>query len=126
MYLTYIRPLLEYACEVWDGCGEINSAKLEKIQLDAARIVTGLPIYTKKEYIYSELNWPLLRKRRENRKLQLFYNIINNKAPTFLKEFIPDTRANSLMSNLRNANRITQPYNRLQLSSNSYFPTTIN
>ena len=31
IYLTYIRPLLEYACEVWDNCGLINSNKLENI-----------------------------------------------------------------------------------------------
>jgi hypothetical protein len=42
-YLTFIRPVLEYASEVWDNCGQINSDRLEKVQLEAARIVTGLP-----------------------------------------------------------------------------------
>jgi hypothetical protein len=41
MYLVYIRPLFEYACEIWDNCGIGYSDKLEKLQLDAARIVTG-------------------------------------------------------------------------------------
>jgi hypothetical protein len=49
MHLVYIRPLFEYACEVWDNCGIGYSDKLEKLQLDAARIVTGLPIFTKSE-----------------------------------------------------------------------------
>jgi hypothetical protein len=40
-YLTFIRPVLEYAFEVWDNCGQINSDRLEKVQLEAARIVTG-------------------------------------------------------------------------------------
>jgi hypothetical protein len=43
IYLTFIRPVLEYASEVWDNCGQINSDSLEKVQLEAARIVTGLP-----------------------------------------------------------------------------------
>jgi hypothetical protein len=30
------------------------STKLEKLQLDAARIVTGLPIFTKTDKLYSE------------------------------------------------------------------------
>jgi hypothetical protein len=47
LYLVYIRPILEYACEIWDNCGVSYSTKLEKLQLDAARIVTGLPIFTK-------------------------------------------------------------------------------
>ena len=54
MYLVYIRPLFEYACEVWDNCGIGYSDKLEKLQLSAARIVTGLPIFTKSGYLYAE------------------------------------------------------------------------
>jgi hypothetical protein len=34
MYLTFIRPLLEYAGEVWDNCTLADSERLEKIQLD--------------------------------------------------------------------------------------------
>ena len=30
IYLTFIRPVLEYACEVWDGCYERDIEKLEK------------------------------------------------------------------------------------------------
>jgi hypothetical protein len=48
MYLVYIRPLFEYAWDnVWDNYGIGYSDRLEKLQLDAARIVTGLPIFTK-------------------------------------------------------------------------------
>jgi hypothetical protein len=47
---------MEYACEVWDNCGIGYSDKLEKLLLDAARIVTGLPIFTKSEYLYAETN----------------------------------------------------------------------
>jgi hypothetical protein len=44
-------PVFKYACEVWDNCGIGYSDKLENLQLDAARIVTGLPIFTKSEYL---------------------------------------------------------------------------
>ena len=48
MYLVYIRPLFEYAWDnVWDNYGIGYSDRLEKLQLDAARIVTGLPIFYK-------------------------------------------------------------------------------
>jgi hypothetical protein len=33
IYLTFIRPVLEYAREVCDGCYERDIKKLEKIQL---------------------------------------------------------------------------------------------
>jgi hypothetical protein len=52
MYLTFIRPVLEYACEVWHGCYERDIEKLEKIQLEATRIVTGLTKFaSKKTYV---------------------------------------------------------------------------
>jgi hypothetical protein len=33
LYLVYIKPLFEYACELWDNCGIGNSQKLEQLQL---------------------------------------------------------------------------------------------
>jgi len=30
IYITFIRPLLEYACKLWDGCFEYDSEKIEK------------------------------------------------------------------------------------------------
>ena len=45
LYCTYIRPLLEYGSEVWDGCLINDTNRLEQVQLNAARIVTGFPIF---------------------------------------------------------------------------------
>jgi hypothetical protein len=53
---------------------DIPPTKLEKLQLDAARIVTGLPIFTKTDKLYSETGWTTLSSRRHKRKFQLFYN----------------------------------------------------
>ena len=33
LYIVYIRPLFEYACELWDNGGIGNSQKLEQLQL---------------------------------------------------------------------------------------------
>ena len=33
LYCTYIRPLLEYGPEVWDGCSVNDTNRLEQIQL---------------------------------------------------------------------------------------------
>jgi hypothetical protein len=54
IYISFIRPLLEYACELWDGCFEHDSEEIEKIQLEAARIVTGLTKFSSLEAIYFE------------------------------------------------------------------------
>ena len=42
IYIPYIRPIIEYASVVWDGCSEQDSILLERLQNEAARIVTEL------------------------------------------------------------------------------------
>jgi hypothetical protein len=55
--LTRPGPALEYACEVSDGCFEREVAKLEKVQLDSARIVTGLTQFASRDSLYYETGW---------------------------------------------------------------------
>ena len=83
LYCTYIRPLLEYGSEVWDGCS-YDTNRLEQIQLNAARIVTGLPIFASLHSLYFEAGWENLADRRQIRKLTLMYKIVNGDAPSYL------------------------------------------
>ena len=41
IYLTFIRPILEYADVIWDNKTLFLINKLENVQIEAARIVTG-------------------------------------------------------------------------------------
>ena len=125
LYLAYIRPLFEYACEVWDNCGVLNANKLEKLQLEAARIITGLPVFTNTELIYKELGWETLANRRQRRKLQLFFNIQHNSAPEYLSKLIPPNIQSTTIYPLRNGEDIIVPFCRLTLTSESYIPSTI-
>jgi len=54
LYLTFIRHLLDYACEVWDNCRIINEERLERIQLDEynMNIHRVAYIYTNNDYIW--------------------------------------------------------------------------
>ena len=62
--IVIIRPILEYASEGWDNCGQTNCNRLEKIQIEAARIVTGLSIYASFDSIYKETGWETLSTRK--------------------------------------------------------------
>ena len=68
-YISYIRPILEYGDIIWDNLNKNESELLESIQLDAARIITGLRRGTNHEILYEELGWISLSKRRSNHKL---------------------------------------------------------
>jgi hypothetical protein len=72
IYLIFIRSMFEYACELWDGCSQQDSDNLEKLQIEAGRIVTGLPLFASRQFIYSETGWELLSDRRRVRRLSLF------------------------------------------------------
>jgi hypothetical protein len=71
IYFTDIRPLLEYACELWDGCTILDLNKIEQILHEAARIVTGLPKFASIQSLYFETGWEPLHSRRHSRKLNL-------------------------------------------------------
>jgi hypothetical protein len=65
MYTSFIRPLLEYASEVWGTCTTENEyEKLEKLQLSAARIiVTGLNLLASRDTLYFKTDWEPLTYR---------------------------------------------------------------
>ena len=41
LYKSLIRPMMEYADVIWDGCNEDDSELIESVQYEAARVVTG-------------------------------------------------------------------------------------
>ena len=53
-----------YASIVRDCCSAHDIEKLEKLQLSAARIVTGFPIFTSRESLSTETGWQTLQNRR--------------------------------------------------------------
>lgn len=124
IYLSFIRPHLEYACEVWDGCFENEKEKLEKIQLEAARIVTGLTKFASKEALYFETGWEILADRRKNRKLIIFYKMHNHLCPSYLYDCLPPLVSNLSQYELRNQDNYNIPRTRLRVSTNSFIPST--
>jgi hypothetical protein len=114
--------MFEYACELWDGCSQQDSDNLEKLQLEAGRIVTGLPLFASRESIYSETGWELLSGRRRVRRLSLFYSIHNKSAPEYLCDLMPLPVGSVSQYDLRNSNNYVIPNCRLDMTKKSFFP----
>ena len=64
IYFSYVLPILKYSSVVWDGCSSQDSNALEKLQNEAARIVTGLTRSVSLEDLYRECGWSSLSERR--------------------------------------------------------------
>ncbi|SMN17477.1 hypothetical protein CRYPA_1947 [uncultured Candidatus Thioglobus sp.] len=93
--------------------------------MEAARIITGLPIFTNTEYLYRETGWERLEERRTRRKLQLCYNIQNGSTPSYLLDLIPPTIQSTTIYPLRNGNDIIVPFCRLSLTRDSFVSATV-
>ena len=72
-----VKCLLEYADVVWDNSTQRQSNALEKIQLQAGRIVSGTTKLVEINKFYAELGWIKLSDRRSLHKLFLFFEMEN-------------------------------------------------
>ena len=61
--------ITEHASEVWDNCGLGNSNKLDQLQLEAARIVTGLPIFASSILIYKRVKLGIIDRKKKKEKI---------------------------------------------------------
>ena len=117
IYFSFIRPVIEYSDVVWDNCTFYEANELEKIQLEAARIVTGATKLVSIDSLYAETDWETLALRRNKHKLQLFYKMQNGLTPENLSSLVPDNVGNNSAYNLRNARNL----NTNQANSQLYF-----
>ena len=100
IYISFIRPLLEYADVVWDNCTQQEANEL--VQNEAARIVTGATKLASIQSLLSDTGWESLTSRREKHKLVLFYKMNNSLVPEYLSSLVPPTVGNISQYNLRN------------------------
>ena len=88
IYFSFIKPLFEYADVVRDSCTQYEVDELEKIQIEAARIVTGATKLESIDSFYTETGWETLSSRRLNFKLLLFFKMKSARCPTYLSSLL--------------------------------------
>ena len=97
VYLTFIRPILEYGDTVWDNCTQYEKNELKKIQNEAERIVTGSTKLVSIRALYQEIKWDTLESRRRKHKLALFYKMVNALSSPYLLSLIPSCKQSILV-----------------------------
>ena len=125
IYFSFIRPLLEYADVVWNNCAQYESNELEKIQNEAARIVTGATKLVSINSLLLETGWETLFSRRNKHKLTFFYKMQNDLSPDYLCSLVPPTIGSTSSYPLRNANDLQIIYANSQLYYNSFLPSAV-
>ena len=84
VYISSIRPILEYEDGVWDNCSQQEKQDIEK-----SRIVTGTTKLVSINSLYEETGWETLETRRKNHKLTLFFKMINGLSSQYYSELVP-------------------------------------
>jgi ribonuclease P/MRP protein subunit RPP40 len=124
IYLTMIRPIIEYGDIIYDNLNITQCEQLERIQRRAALICTGGYRHTEHIVLLRELGWDKLLVRRKEHRLIAYYKLLNGDAPPHIIPLLPRTVASQTTYNLRNSYNLRPRHARLTPSLNSYFPKT--
>ena len=118
IYLTLIRPVLEYCCAVWsNSIPAYLSEKIEKVQKRVMRIVFP-------DLHYTDALSVAKCDRLDERRLKLCSKVLSNtKHPNSrLNHLLPPTRQESTSMNLRNSSCLSLPKCRTDRYKKSFFP----
>jgi len=126
VYTSFIRPCLEYADVLWAGTYDTDLMKIDTMQIEAMRIVTGATARSNINKLFEESGWASLQERRIMHVQILMYKIVNNLAPSYLRSLIPTTVGEGTNYGLRNNNAIRVPFARTESYKRSFIPVGIN
>ena len=75
MYFSFVRPILEYADIIWDNCYNYVKESIEKVQWEAARIVTGTTKSCNRIKLLEDTGWDTMEKRRYKHRMITFFKM---------------------------------------------------
>ena len=78
-YKALVRPVMEYACTVWDPHTQKNITKLEMVQRKYAQFIfNNLQRTSSVLAMLNHLQWPSLQERRAQYKVVMVYRCVNH------------------------------------------------
>jgi hypothetical protein len=122
LYMSYIRPILEYSSQVWCNISKQDKEKLEGLQREAMRTVTGAKKGTSHQALAEEVGWQNLNDRRVYHCLCLMFKIVHGNAPLGLIEMLPENKAHRNPYNIRSATDLDIPKSSTEQHADSFFP----
>ena len=93
MYFTFVRLILKHADVIWDSIRLEQKQQLDKIQNEAARIVTRCSKLVSLDDLQKESDWEIIAYRRYKHRIILFYKMFHGLVPPYLISLIPSLLA---------------------------------
>ena len=119
---SLIRPLMEYADVIWDGCNEDDSELIESVQYEAARMVMGAMRGTSRSRLLHEVAWEEMKIRRKLHKLVFYFKIKSRLVPSYLSELIPCTGGQRKQISPRTSDNLRLHPTHTERFKKSFFP----
>ena len=121
IYITYVRPTLEYASPVWHGdLSKQQSLALERVQASVARWILKAPWTTPKNVLFEQLQWPSLSWRRSIATTCLLHQLLQNPTDP-LKDCLFPFSSTVSSYNFRKPRQLILPTTRTPRYLNSFF-----
>ena len=123
LYLSLVRPILEYAVTVWAPYHRTDICQIEAIQRRAARF--AMNCYDRHQSVTEmlrKLTWPTLESRRNHFKIIMMFKIVNDMI--HIQPDVPiiyTTGSNTRGHHLK----MQQPATRIDVYLHSFFPSTV-
>ena len=130
MYKALVRSHLDYCDSIYhvpstlQGTLNCLMEKVERVQYQAALIITGAWRGSSRSKLYEELGWESLTDRRWCRRILQIHKITNNNTPCYLKNKLPCIRR-PLYSQI-NSNTFHKIRCKTDRYMDSFFPDGIN
>ncbi|CAH1244451.1 MRC2 [Branchiostoma lanceolatum] len=119
VYISYVRPLCEYACPVWSpGLTATQSSQIENVQRRACRIILGSN-YTRYREARCYLGLPTLQERREQLILKFGRGLLKS---NIFREWLPPTRGETSGRTTRSCHKLNTISARTNRFKNSAIP----
>ena len=125
IYFAFILPVVEYGKIVWGGSCDTHIDKIEKLHVDAMRLVTGATARSNIQRLYAESGWQTIRARIDMAMVIMLFKIKNHCTPNYLYELLPQDNVESICYDLRNNDNIRLPHARREALRRSFFPSAI-
>lgn len=121
LYLTIVRPILEYASPIWDPSSHSLSSSVESVQFFALKMVLKSWSISYPDTL-SSLNLPTLHQRRQKAKLILLFKLQHNMIHSTLPPLQNTPRPPMSLRNYSSSNLII-PRCRTSSLYNSFIPS---
>ena len=124
MYLAFVCPAMEFGNVVWGGSYDCDILKLENIQIDAIRLITGATARSNIKNLYNEVCIPNINTRIDNASISMMYRMVNNLVPQYLCQLV-EKEDQDRPYNFRHRNPLKIPFCHLETYRRSFVPRTI-